>query len=73
MQPRMGLETFEMQIPTLPPAVLINDPANLEFVLKDIDLFVKGAFFQSNSWDLFGRSCHQAGLWLVTRCEAMGS
>ena len=51
---RLGLETFELAIPTLPPAVLINDPINLEYVLKNNDLFVKGKFFHSNSWDLFG-------------------
>jgi hypothetical protein len=56
MQPSMGLKTYEIPVPSLPPTVLINDPKNLEFVLKDIDLFVKGEFFQSRSWDLFGAS-----------------
>ena len=51
---RLGLETYEIAVPTLPPAVLINDPKNLEFVLKNHEVFVKGKFFHSNSWDLFG-------------------
>ena len=51
---RLRIETYELAIPTLPPAVIINDPANLEYVLKNNELFVKGKFFRSNSWDLFG-------------------
>ena len=54
IQPQLGLGTFELQIPTLPPAVIINDPKNLEFVLKDTVLFVKGNFVKSKTWDLFG-------------------
>lgn len=50
----MGFQTYEIPVPSLPPAVLINDPKNLEFVLKSNELFVKGEFFRSRSWDLFG-------------------
>ena len=56
MQPSMGLTTYELPVPSLPPTVLINDPQNLEYVLKDTQVFVKGDFFQSRSWDLFGGS-----------------
>jgi hypothetical protein len=51
----MGFQTYEIPVPSLPPAVLINDPKNLEFVLKNTDTFVKGNFFRSRSWDLFGK------------------
>ncbi len=54
----MGFETYEVPVPSLPPAVLINDPAILEQVLKDTETFVKGDFFRSRSWDLFGTSAH---------------
>ncbi len=52
----MGLDTYELPVPSLPPAVIINDPRVLEFVLKDAELFVKGDFFRSRSWDLFGET-----------------
>ena len=69
MQAQMGLVTFELQIPTLPPAALINDPKNLEFILKDTDLFVKGDFVKSNTWELFGHGILNADgqLWRVQR------
>ena len=51
---RFRLETFEISVPTLPPGVVINDPKNLEYVLRRDDLFTKGDFFRRRSWDLFG-------------------
>jgi hypothetical protein len=35
--------------------VVINDPKNLEYVLKNEGIFAKGDFFKKRSWDLFGR------------------
>ena len=69
IQPQMGMDTFELQIPTLPPAALINDPKNLEFILKDTELFVKGDFVKSNTWELFGHGILNADgqLWRVQR------
>lgn len=49
-----GCETFEISVPTLPPGVVINDPRNLEYVLKNEHLFSKGEFFKERSGDLFG-------------------
>jgi hypothetical protein len=56
-----GFETFEISVPSLPPGVVINDPKNLEFVLKNEGTFGKGAFFKLRSWDLFGES------WWISR------
>jgi hypothetical protein len=50
-----GLETNEVSVPTLPPGVVIQDPINLEFVLKNEKHFTKGEFFRRRTWDLFGR------------------
>lgn len=50
-----GFETFGISVPSLPPGVVINDPNNLEFVLKNEAIFGKGDFFKRRSWDLFGR------------------
>lgn len=47
--------TFEISVPSLPPAVVISDPKNVEHVLKNNDIFIKGSFFRSRSWDLFGK------------------
>ncbi len=55
IQPKMGFDTFEVRVPSLPPAVLVNSPVCLEQILKDTSTFVKGNFFRSRSWDLFGR------------------
>jgi hypothetical protein len=52
---QFGFETFEISVPSLPPGVVINDPKNLEFVLKNEGIFSKGDFFKLRSWDLFGR------------------
>ncbi len=49
-------ETFEVSVPTLPGGVVINDPKNLEFVMKNESIFAKGDFFKERSWDLFGKS-----------------
>lgn len=51
---QFGFETFEISVPSLPPGVVINDPKNLDYVLKNDDLFNKGEFFRRRSWDLFG-------------------
>lgn len=51
---QFSFETFEISVPTLPPGVVINDPKNVEFVLKNESIFSKGAFFKRRSWDLFG-------------------
>lgn len=54
-----GFSTFEISVPSLPPAIVISDPKNVEHVLNNNQLFVKGAFFRSRSWDLFGeKSSH---------------
>jgi hypothetical protein len=52
---QFGFETFQISVPTLPPGVVINDPKNLEFVLKNEGIFSKGNFFKRRSWDLFGK------------------
>jgi hypothetical protein len=57
-----GFETFEISVPSLPPGVVINDPKNLEFVLKNEGIFGKGAFFKLRSWDLFGESSYTSRL-----------
>lgn len=49
-----GFETYEISVPSLPPGIVINDPANIEHVLKNNDIFIKGDFFRVRSWDLFG-------------------
>jgi len=52
-----GFETFQISVPTLPPGVVINDPKNLEFILKhekNEGNFAKGEFFHKRSFDLFG-------------------
>ncbi|KAF7925044.1 uncharacterized protein EAE98_007132 [Botrytis deweyae] len=66
---RFGWETFEISVPSLPPGVVINDPKNLEYVLKNEDIFAKGDFFKSRSWDLFGNGIINADgdLWKVQR------
>ncbi len=51
---QFGFETFEISVPSLPPGVVINDPRNLEYVLKNEGIFAKGVFFKKRSWDLFG-------------------
>lgn len=53
-QRHFGHETFEISVPSLPPGVVINDPAILEFVLKNEARITKGDFFKVRSWDLFG-------------------
>lgn len=52
---QFGFEIFEISVPSLPPGVVINDPKNLEFVLKNEGIFRKGVFFKQRSWDLFGK------------------
>ncbi|KAL9014444.1 MAG: hypothetical protein Q9173_000926 [Seirophora scorigena] len=64
-----GFSTFEISVPSLPPAIVISDPKNLEHVLKNEQLFIKGTFFRSRSWDLFGNGIINADgdLWRVQR------
>ena len=50
----MGIQTVELFIPTMPPTILITDPRNIEHVLKNNEVFIKGEFFRTRSWDLFG-------------------
>lgn len=51
-----GRETFQINVPTLPAGVVINDPVNLEYVMKNEGIFGKGDFVKSRSWDLFGKN-----------------
>lgn len=51
-----GFETFAISIPSLPAGVVISDPENLEYVLKNESAITKGEFFRRRSWDLFGVS-----------------
>ncbi|KAL8668287.1 MAG: hypothetical protein Q9168_007082 [Polycauliona sp. 1 TL-2023] len=64
-----GFSTFEISVPSLPPAVVISDPKNVEHVLKNNDVFIKGSFFRSRSWDLFGNGIINADgeLWKIQR------
>ncbi|CAD6449139.1 1b23d952-729a-4d31-8d07-99842815fac4 [Sclerotinia trifoliorum] len=66
---KFGFETFEISVPSLPPGVVINDPKNLEYVLKNEGIFAKGDFFKRRSWDLFGNGIINADgdLWKVQR------
>ncbi|KAL8831293.1 MAG: hypothetical protein Q9191_000949 [Dirinaria sp. TL-2023a] len=50
---KVGLSTFEISVPSLPPGIVINDPQNVEHVFKNTDVFIKGDFFKLRSWDLF--------------------
>ena len=50
----VGFSTFEISVPSLPPGIVVNDPANVEHVLKNNEIFVKGEIFRMRSWDLFG-------------------
>ena len=54
----VGFSTFEISVPSLPPGIVVNDSANVEHVLKNNEIFVKGEIFRMRSWDLFG-------MWLV--------
>ena len=50
----VGFSTYEISVPSLPPGIVINDPQNVEHVLKNHDIFIKGEFVRARSWDLFG-------------------
>ncbi|KAF2164606.1 hypothetical protein M409DRAFT_56436 [Zasmidium cellare ATCC 36951] len=54
LQSSRGVKTFEIPSPFVPPTVLINDPACLEYVFREHELFAKGSFFRSRMHDLFG-------------------
>ncbi|KAM5346463.1 hypothetical protein ACJ41O_009468 [Fusarium nematophilum] len=49
-----GYETLHISVPSLPPGVIVSDPASLDFVFRNEGVFEKGAFFKQRSWDLFG-------------------
>ena len=55
---KAGLQTYEISVPSLPPAIVINDPSNVEHVFKCNDIFIKGEFFKARSRDLFGGLFH---------------
>ncbi|MCJ1282269.1 hypothetical protein MMC26_001592 [Xylographa opegraphella] len=69
VQPMVGVDTYEISIPSLPAAIVVNDPKNVEHVLKNNELFIKGDFFRSRSWDLFGNGIINADgeLWRIQR------
>ncbi|KAJ0109813.1 cytochrome p450 [Diaporthe amygdali] len=64
-----GHETFELYVPSLPPGVVINDPANLDYVFKNEAIFSKGDFVKKPLWDLFGHGIINSDgeLWKVQR------
>ncbi|KAL9131404.1 MAG: hypothetical protein Q9217_000672 [Psora testacea] len=66
---RTGFSTYEVSVPSLPPGIVINDPKNIEHVLKNNDIFIKGDFFRLRSWDLFGNGIINADgdLWRIQR------
>ena len=57
-----GFATYEISVPSLPPAVIINNPSNVEHVLKNNEIFIKGNFFRVRSWDLFGMTVDCKGI-----------
>ncbi|MCJ1316772.1 hypothetical protein MMC15_002093 [Xylographa vitiligo] len=69
VHPIVGFDTYEISIPSLPAAIVVNDPENVEHVLKNNELFIKGDFFRSRSWDLFGNGIINADgeLWRIQR------
>ncbi|KAM7202528.1 Cytochrome P450 [Rhypophila sp. PSN 637] len=68
-QRQFGYETVSLTVPTLPPGVLIHDPRNLEFVIKNEGTFTKGDFVKGRSWDLFGNGIINADgdMWKTQR------
>ncbi|KAI3320337.1 cytochrome P450 [Xylariaceae sp. AK1471] len=66
---QFGFETFQITVPTLHPGVVINDPNNLDYVLKNEGIFAKGDFVKQRSWDLFGNGIINADgeLWKAQR------
>ena len=64
-QKAFGLDPFTISIPSLPPVVVVNDPQNLEFVLKNDEIITKGEYIIRRSWDLFGWSLRAADSLLV--------
>ncbi|KAJ4245808.1 hypothetical protein NW762_013932 [Fusarium torreyae] len=49
-----GYETLAINIPTLPPGLIISNPANLEHIFRNEEIFQKGDFFRVRLHDLFG-------------------
>ncbi|KAI1001800.1 hypothetical protein K3495_g6404 [Podosphaera aphanis] len=64
-----GFQTYAISIPSLPHGVVINDPTNIAYVLKNESIFAKGNFFKSRSADLFGNGIINADdmLWKIQR------
>lgn len=55
IQRQHGFETLQISVPTLPPGVIVSNPANIEFVLKNEQLVGKGEFTRTRMDQLFGR------------------
>ena len=59
----------------LDPGVVISDPLNLEFVLRNenVNVITKGEIFKKRSWDLFGEGIinSDGGLWRDQRRAGM--
>ncbi|RKF64472.1 Cytochrome P450 94A1 [Golovinomyces cichoracearum] len=51
---QFGFETFLLSVPSLPPCVVVTNPKNVEWILKNEVLFSKGSFVKNRLWDLFG-------------------
>ncbi|KAL8397663.1 hypothetical protein RB594_004393 [Gaeumannomyces avenae] len=64
-----GRETYQISVPTLPPGVVLNDPANVDYVFKNEALFKKGEFVKRRAWDLFGHGIinTDGDMWKVQR------
>ncbi len=69
MEEHFGLETYQISVPSLPPAVVINDPKNLDYVFKHPATFGKGEFLKARTMDLFGHGIINADgdLWKMQR------
>ncbi|PKS05043.1 hypothetical protein jhhlp_008410 [Lomentospora prolificans] len=68
-QRKHGNATLQISVPTVGKGVIISDPKNVEFVLKNEGVFAKGDFVKSRSWDLFGYGIINADgdLWKAQR------
>lgn len=69
LQRKYGFETLQVSIPTLPAGVIISDPVNIEFVLKNEQLVGKGEFTRTRLDALFKRGIINANgdLWSSQR------
>ncbi|RKF64961.1 Cytochrome P450 86B1 [Erysiphe neolycopersici] len=64
-----GFETFAISVPSFPAIAAVNDPRNLEFILKNESVFAKGSFFTERTWDLMGNGIINSDneLWKIQR------